>query len=766
MMLEQMDCDLHRVIQSKQSLSLRHHKFFLRQILEAVKAMHDIGVFHRDLKPGNILVSKDCQVRITDFGLARYMHESTRSGMNSLNPMTEYVVTRWYRCPELLLAPNRPYDEAIDLWSVGCILAELLRRKPLFPGKSHPHQVQLIFELIGFSHVSELGFELSNEATTFMTQKCRFPGQSWATIIPTNLDPTGQALSLLRSLLTVNPKKRPSAAQALQSLFLQDSDTLVDYSTIQLQPPPSDYFDFEHEMYDLNSLKRMIQQEVQIMGKLSYEVNPAMKSPFATSMTSPPVPSSPSPAQNSQVRVGNGASNISEPNGHGIISNNITKQGLLEATPSSSRLGTDDSMSEGPQSQLKTVNRQDIKRNFDHSIHHEDQGNHVGVTDDASKGTSRSSASNTSNSRLPIKSSSASSSSNPFANGRKIVGGTSSSITTASTASTSSTPSSSSPPEQDDSLANTSEVTSSASHPHSIGAVLAYARSVNARSPLPRTAKVPSPQQVQAIQSKDVKVIHRLQSQQGNLVGTNTSGASSSLLSSSAAGLEAAVGRVGTTLAMTASSASASTSTASTTTTTTGSGLSRGHGGVKIAPLPLPQMQHEGTGNITGGIAGGGGGGGVAVPKSGLTSFFQQFHASKVGGQSISARDRHSSGVVGVESNQGRKVSTAPDSTSSASTPLSGLENPFPNSNNSGSSNSNNGNNNSSNSRMNNSSNNNSYYNNYVNSHGSSGSSSSSSNSSQGNHGVSGNTSTTSGNAASKAKSFLPFPSLKKGFGQ
>jgi serine/threonine protein kinase len=94
-------------------------------MLEGIKAMHAIGVFHRDLKPGNILVSKDCQLRITDFGLARFMDESTRVGENELNPMTEYVVTRWYRPPELLLAPNLLYDEAVDLWSVGCIFAEV-----------------------------------------------------------------------------------------------------------------------------------------------------------------------------------------------------------------------------------------------------------------------------------------------------------------------------------------------------------------------------------------------------------------------------------------------------------------------------------------------------------------------------------------------------------------------------------------------------------------------------------------------------------------
>jgi serine/threonine protein kinase len=77
----------------------------------------------RDLKPGNILVNKDCQLRITDFGLARFMDDSTLSGKNRQNPMTEYVVTRWYRCPELLLSPNLPYSAAIDLWSLGLVLS-------------------------------------------------------------------------------------------------------------------------------------------------------------------------------------------------------------------------------------------------------------------------------------------------------------------------------------------------------------------------------------------------------------------------------------------------------------------------------------------------------------------------------------------------------------------------------------------------------------------------------------------------------------------
>lgn len=259
MMMELMDCDLHRVIQSKQPLSEKHHKCFVKQILEAIKAMHAIGVFHRDLKPGNILVSKDCQVRITDFGLARFMDEPTRSGQNDVSPMTEYVVTRWYRCPELLLSPNRPYSEAIDLWSIGCILAELLRRKPLFPGKNHANQVQLIFEVLGYDGTEDLGFPVTGEAAAFLDKRCRFRKQPLKKFIP---DASDQALNLVEELLTVNPATRPSAITAINHPFLADAEILNDYTKNYLQRPTVDYFNFEHEKFTVAELKDMIDQEV------------------------------------------------------------------------------------------------------------------------------------------------------------------------------------------------------------------------------------------------------------------------------------------------------------------------------------------------------------------------------------------------------------------------------------------------------------------------------------------------------------------------
>jgi serine/threonine protein kinase len=276
MMMELMDCDLHRVIQSKQALSEKHHKCFLKQMLEGIKAMHSIGVFHRDLKPGNILVSKDCQLRITDFGLARFMDASTRRGENELSPMTQYVVTRWYRPPELLLAPNLPYGEPVDLWSIGCILAELLRRKPLFPGKSHLNQAQLIFELKGYTNSRELGFPVSAEAASFLDKKCRYRKQSIRKYVP---DASESAISLLEQLLAVNPRERPTAEQALAHPFLADAEVLHDYTKTYLTRPSPEYFEFEHTAFTVPELRAMIEHEVEISAADAYRYSARESSP-------------------------------------------------------------------------------------------------------------------------------------------------------------------------------------------------------------------------------------------------------------------------------------------------------------------------------------------------------------------------------------------------------------------------------------------------------------------------------------------------------
>ena len=122
-------------------IDLLHYlvQYFLYQILRGLKYIHSANVLHRDLKPSNLLLNANCDLKICDFGLARVTSET--------DFMTEYVVTRWYRAPELLLNSS-DYTAAIDVWSVGCIFMELMDRKPLFPGRDHVHQLRLLMEVM------------------------------------------------------------------------------------------------------------------------------------------------------------------------------------------------------------------------------------------------------------------------------------------------------------------------------------------------------------------------------------------------------------------------------------------------------------------------------------------------------------------------------------------------------------------------------------------------------------------------------------------
>ena len=120
-----MQSDLHKIIVSPQPLSIDHVKIFLYQILRGLKFLHSARIIHRDIKPGNLLVNSNCLLKICDFGLAR-VEPYSDSQM-----LTQEVVTQYYRAPELLMGANR-YKYEIDLWSVGCIFAELLSRRILF----------------------------------------------------------------------------------------------------------------------------------------------------------------------------------------------------------------------------------------------------------------------------------------------------------------------------------------------------------------------------------------------------------------------------------------------------------------------------------------------------------------------------------------------------------------------------------------------------------------------------------------------------------
>ncbi|KAM7437231.1 MAP kinase [Porites harrisoni] len=120
-----MGADLNSILKC-QKLTDEHVQFLVYQILRGLKYVHSAGVIHRDLKPSNIAVNEDCELKILDFGLARMAEEE----------MTGYVATRWYRAPEIMLNWMH-YNKTVDIWSVGCIMAELLTSKTLFPGNDH-----------------------------------------------------------------------------------------------------------------------------------------------------------------------------------------------------------------------------------------------------------------------------------------------------------------------------------------------------------------------------------------------------------------------------------------------------------------------------------------------------------------------------------------------------------------------------------------------------------------------------------------------------
>lgn len=147
-----------------------------------------------------------------------------------------------------------------DVASDRCIIGELVKRKPLFPGKSHADQVQLILEVKGYSNPRDLGFALSNEATTFLDRRCRYPPKSLNDFIQ---HASPQAMELIEALLELNPENRPSAAQSLEYPFLHDAQLVCDYSRVELVTRVDEaMFDFEKNEYTLADLQKMIKLEV------------------------------------------------------------------------------------------------------------------------------------------------------------------------------------------------------------------------------------------------------------------------------------------------------------------------------------------------------------------------------------------------------------------------------------------------------------------------------------------------------------------------
>ncbi|KAL3857543.1 hypothetical protein ACJMK2_012198 [Sinanodonta woodiana] len=246
-----MESDLHRIIYSKQELSEEHVRYFLYQILRGLKYIHSANVIHRDLKPSNLLVNEDCQLRIGDFGMARGISSSPEEP-NFF--MTQYVATRWYRAPEIMLSLIE-YGAAVDMWSIGCIFAEMLGRKHLFPGKDYISQLKLIIGIVGSPASELLNLCQSNMIRNYCTALGPKQAVPWSTLYP---KASKKALSLLNRMLVLHPKERITVEQALVHPYLNK------YHDPDDEPicVPAFNFDFEKKEMDKDELREAIYKEI------------------------------------------------------------------------------------------------------------------------------------------------------------------------------------------------------------------------------------------------------------------------------------------------------------------------------------------------------------------------------------------------------------------------------------------------------------------------------------------------------------------------
>jgi len=253
---ELMETDMHRVIRT-QDLSDDHAQYFVYQTLRALKALHSADVIHRDLKPSNLLLNANCDLKVCDFGLARSVKTAEPSGTET-GFMTEYVATRWYRAPEIMLT-FKQYTKAIDVWSVGCILAEMLSGKPLFPGRDYHHQLTLILDVLGTPTLDEFYAITTRRSRDYIRALPFRKKKPFAQLFP-NANPL--AIDFLTKTLTFDPKKRITTEEALAHPYLEA------YHDPEDEPvaPPLDpeFFEFDLHKDDISreQLKELLYEEI------------------------------------------------------------------------------------------------------------------------------------------------------------------------------------------------------------------------------------------------------------------------------------------------------------------------------------------------------------------------------------------------------------------------------------------------------------------------------------------------------------------------
>jgi len=321
LVFEFVDTDLSQLIHSPQHFSKLHAQYIIYQMLLGLKYLHSANIVHRDLKPANILVNENVSTKICDLGLARGItknikqcrpepkcrqklrglqpkkqnantnanangnanaHSEASNGNGFCRQLTKHVVTRWYRAPEVILfSQRREYLSAIDMWSVGCILSELLMmvgdggdfksRTPLFPGRScfplsardpsaykdRWDQLNCIFSVIGTPSPEEIAKIGDEQARAYLTKLARQELKEPIDLAKKFSHASKQELDLLRRLLQFDVEKRLTVDQALSHPFLED---VRDQQAERRHPPVQ--FSFEDVQLDMQTIYLLIVDEI------------------------------------------------------------------------------------------------------------------------------------------------------------------------------------------------------------------------------------------------------------------------------------------------------------------------------------------------------------------------------------------------------------------------------------------------------------------------------------------------------------------------